>query len=256
MFNQYSKHGFNELNAKLKKSLNFNLNLLAQNSKTKNLFYIKKYEEDDFLFEQGEKVDGIYFITKGKVKIFNTEFAKSTILKLASKWDIVGLSSSNFQKHLFSASALNYAKVYFISLKNLKKILKKTPKLSFLLINYLSLELQHFELRQKHNALFSVKGKVIEALLIIANSYGKSTKEGIEITYCIQRKEIAAIASTTYETVIRELKKLKLEGAISVENQKIVIKDKEYLINSLKKHCGSNEENKENNSCSYLDLLY
>lgn len=163
MFNQYSKHGFNELNAKLKKSLNFNLNLLAQNSKTKNLFYIKKYEEDDFLFEQGEKVDGIYFITKGKV---------------------------------------------------------------------------------------------IEALLIISNPYGKSTKEGIEITYCIQRKEIAAIASTTYETVIRELKKLKLEGAISVENQKIVIKDKEYLINSLKKHCGSNEENKENDSCSYLDLLY
>ncbi|MCF6181903.1 Crp/Fnr family transcriptional regulator [Lutibacter sp.] len=256
MFNQYSKHNFRELELKLKKSINFNLNLLAQNSKTKNLFYIKKYEKDAFLFEQGEKVDGIYFITKGKVKIFNTEFAKSTILKLASKGDIVGLSSLNFQKYLFSASALNHVKAYFISLKNLKKILKSTPKLSFLLINYLSLELQYFELRQKHNALFSVKGKVIEALLIIANSYGKSTEEGIEITYCIQRKEIAAVANTTYETVIRELKKLKLKDVISVENQKIVIKDKEYLINSLKKHCGSDVENKDDSSCSYLDFLY
>jgi CRP-like cAMP-binding protein len=252
MFNQYSNNNFRELELKLKKSINYNSNLVAKHSKTKKFFYKKTYQKEEVILTQGDKVEGIYFITKGKVKVFNTENDKTTILKLASKGDIVGLSSLNFKNYLFSISAFNEVDIYFVRLKHLKIVLKNTPKLSFLLINYLSLEVQYFELKQKHNALFSAKGRVIEALLIIANSYGKKSIDGFEMTYCIQRKDIAALANTTYETVIRELKKLRMEGAIVVESQKIVIKDKDYLVNSLKKQCNTNEST----SCSYLDLLY
>lgn len=256
MFNQYSKYNFKELNLKLKKSINYNLNLYAQQSKTKNYFSKIQCKKDEFLVKQGEKIPGIYIISKGKLKVFNIENAKYTILKLAAKGDLVGLSSLNFQNSLSSITAYTNVEAYFISLKHLKTILKNYPKLSFLLINYLSLDVQFLELRQKHNALFSVQGRVAEALLIIANAFGKKSEEGIVIKNCIQRKEIAAVANTTYETVIRELKKLKLAGVIESESRRIIIKDKSYLLNSLKKHCRSTKVNEENSSCSYLDLIY
>jgi CRP-like cAMP-binding protein len=255
MFNQYSKHNFKELNAKLKNSINYNIKILAQHSKTKHLFYTNHYFKEAILAEQGNNVQGIYIIIKGKIKIFNVENSKETILMLGSVGDIVGLSSLNFEYYLTSIAALDEVEAYFISRKNLKKILKENPKLAFLLINYLSLNLQYFELRHKHNSLFSAKGKIIEALLLIANEFGESTEDGIELVDCVQRKELAALANTTYETVIRVLKKLELENAILLENQKIIIKDKESLLNSLKKQCNS-MENPKSNSCSYLDLLY
>ncbi len=255
MFNQYSKHSFKELNAKLKKSITNNVKLLAQNSKTKHLFYTNYYYKDDILVEQGKEVDGIYFIIKGKIKIFNVENLKSTILRLGSTGDIVGLSSLNFEYYWTSIAALDNVEAYFISRKNLKNILKDKPKLAFLLINYLSLNLQYFELRHKHNSLFSAKGKITEALLLIANEFGKNTEQGIELMECVQRKELAALANTTYETVIRVLKKIELKGAIKIENHKIIIKDKEYLLKSLKKQCNLSEDSKSN-ACSYLDLLY
>lgn len=249
------KHSFKELNFKLKRSINYNLNLLVKNRKTKHLFYVKKYKKGEFLVEQNKKVHGIYFIANGSVKIFNVESNKAVILRLASKGDVVGLSSLNFEFYLSSIVALDEVEVYFLTMKHLKQILKSTPKLGFLLINYLSFNLQYFELRHKHNSLFSAKGRIIESLLLIANEFGEITEKGIEITDCIQRNDIAAVANTTYETVIRVLKKLKLRGAILVENRKIIIKDKDYLLNSLKKHCDKKEEI-ENSSCSYLDLLY
>ncbi|MBL4939607.1 MAG: Crp/Fnr family transcriptional regulator [Lutibacter sp.] len=227
----------NNIHYKHRKSLNYNLKLIANYKATSHLIELKKIKKGHFLVEERKNVHGIYFILKGKVKVFNEGFDdKIKILRLVSKGEIVGLSSLNASHYWSSAIVVEDVDVYFIGLKNLKIILKTNIKLSFLFVNALALKLQHYEMRQKYLSLFQSAERIIDALLLIAYKFGEKTSEGLEISVCTSRKDIAAFSNTTKENVIRTLSKLKDNELILIEGKKITIKNKEALIGKLKEY--------------------
>ncbi len=245
----------NSVNFKHSRSLNYNLKLLARNKETSHLISIQKLEKGSLLVEESKPVNGIYFILEGKVKIFNTELDQKTkIFRLASKGDIVGFSSFNATNYWSSAVALGDVTAYFINIKNLKYILKNNSRLSLLFVNALVLKLQYFEIRQRYLNLFPAAERVIEALLLIGSKFGEITEKGLEISDCTTRREIASFANVSTENAIRILSALISKNYISAESKKIIIKNKEELINQLKKYCCSHKLPPALNSC-YLDLF-
>lgn len=250
-----SNANLNSINFKHSRSLNYNLKLLARIKETSHLISIQKLEKGSLLVEESKPVNGIYFILEGKVKIFNTELDKKTkIFRLASKGDIVGFSSLNATNYWSSAIALENVEAYFINSKSLKYILKNNSKLSLLFVNALVFKLQHYEMRQRYLNLFPSQERVIEVLLVIANKFGNATLNGIEIADCTSRKEIASFANVSTENAIRTLSTLVSNNYILIEGKKIIIKNKEGLINQLKKYCCSHKLSSALNSC-YLDLF-
>jgi len=227
---------------KQKRSLYKELELIANNTSTSYLISIKEINNGLFLAEERKPVNGIYFILEGKVKVFNSvKDQKIQILRLATKGDIIGLSSLNSANYWSSAIVIENVKAYFINLKNLKFILKSNNKLSLLLVNSLALKLQHYEVRQMHLSLFPASERVIEALLLIAYKFGKTTDRGLEVSTCTSRTDIASFANTTSEKAIRTLSSLKSKKHIEVKGKYIIIKYKEGLINMLSKYLGTNE---------------
>ena len=211
----------NNIHYKHRRSLNYNLKLIANNKATSHLIERKKVEKGHFLVEERKHVHGIYFILKGKMKVFNTGYEdKIQILRLASKGDIVGLSSLNASYYWSSAVAVENVEAYFINLKNLKTILKTNIKLSFLFVNALALKLQHYEMRQKYLSLFQSTERIIDVLLLTGYKFGEKTSEGLEFSACTSRKDIAAFANTSKENAIRTLSKLKSKKLILIEGKK------------------------------------
>ncbi|MDP2089398.1 MAG: Crp/Fnr family transcriptional regulator [Flavobacteriaceae bacterium] len=255
MFNSLNQD-LNNIGLKQSSRLNNQLKLLAQNKDTSYLISIKNLENGSFLAEENKAVNGIYFILKGKVKVFNTEMNQKTkIFRLASSGDIVGFSSLNSVNYWSSAIAIENVEAYFINLKSLRYILKNNSKLSFLFINALALKLHHYEMRQRYLNLFPAQERVIEILLLTANKFGNANRYGIEITDCISRKEIASFANTSTENAIRSHRSLNSKNYISIVGKKIIIKNKEALINQLKQYCCANNLKVGVHTC-YLDLFY
>ena len=159
-----------------------------------------------------------------------------------SKGDIVGLSSLNSTRYWSSVMVIESVKAYFINLKNLKFLLKSNNKLSILLVNSLALKLRHYEVRQKHLSLLPASERVIDALLLTAYKFGVTTDQGIEISSGTSRKDLASFANTSSEKAIRTLSYLKSIRHIEISGKKIVIKNKDGLINLLSKQLENVEE--------------
>ena len=246
----------NNINFKQRRSLHYNLKLISNNKETSHLISIETINKGLFLAEERKPVNGIYFILEGMVKVFNSDRDKKVkILRLVSKGDIVGLSSLNSTFYWSSAIALTPVKAYFINQKNLKTILKINCKLSLLLVNFLALKLRHYEVRQKHLSIFSAADRVIDALLLTAYKFGNTTDQGLEVSICTYRKDIASFANTTPEKVIRTLSDLKKQNYIEINGKHIVIKDKKVLVDHLVKYLSHTEELSDMNFC-YPNLFY
>lgn len=246
----------NNNNYKLRRGLNNNIKLIANNKNTSHLINLKKIEKGLFLAEERKPVNGMYFILEGKVKVFNTGVdQKIQTLRLVSKGDLVGLSSLNSTHYWSSAVVVEEVKAYFINLKNVKFILKSNNKLSLLLLNSLALKLLHYEVHQKHLNIFPASERIIDALLLTAYKFGKTTDLGLEISTGSARKDIASFANTSMEKVIRTLSCLKSKKHISINGKKIIILDKEGLINQLRPYLFTSEESTDS-KLFYPNLFY
>ncbi len=226
----YNDKNLKNLNFKRRRSLKYNLSLISKSKSTLHLISIEKFNKGYYLVEERKPVRGIYFILKGKMKIFNTgSNQKIQTLRLVSKGDLVGLSSLNASYYWSSAVVVENVEVYFINLKNLKSILKSNNKLGLLFIDALAMRLRHYEIRQKHLSLLPAPERVIDALMLTAYKFGETTTQGLEISICNSRKELASFASTSLEQTIRTLSYLKSEKSISIEGKSIIIIDKNIL---------------------------
>ena len=246
----------NNINFKQRRSLHYNLKLISNNKETSHLISIETINKGLFLAEERKPVNGIYFVLEGMVKVFNNGLDKKVkILRLVSKGDIVGLSSLNSTFYWSSAVVVKKVKAYFITQKNLKTILTTNLKLSLLLVNFLSLKLRYYEVRQKHLSVFLAADRVVDALLLTAYKFGNTTNQGLEVSFCTSRKEIASFANTTPEKVIRTLSTLKSQNYIELNSKHIVIKDKKALTDRLVKHLINTEEPSDVSFC-YPNFFY
>lgn len=242
---------------KQQRSLNYNLKLLKDYKETSKLVNNKTFKKGTLLFKEGHPVNGIYFILEGVVKVFYDCYdKKKNTLKFASKGDIVGLSSLNSNFYMASAVVVKPIKAYFIDQKNLKSILKENGKLNFILVNFLALKLRFQEVRHKHLSLFLAEDRIIDALLLTAYKFGKKTNQGLEITFGSARKDIASLANTSTEKVIRTLSILSKQNLIEKKGRRIlVIKNEKELLNHLTKYYKLHEDTYDNDY-TYPNLFY
>ena len=78
-----------------------------------------------------------------------------------------------------------------------------------------------------------VEQRIAAVLLILADSYGEPTKDGLRIAVPLTRQDLSEMAGTTVETSIRVMSRLQKEGIISTDKQLISILDADSLSESL-----------------------
>ena len=110
-------------------------------------------------------------------------------------------------------------------------------------------------MRQKHLSLLPASERVIDALLLTAYKFGVTSDQGIEISSGTSRKDLASFANTSSEKAIRTLSYLKSIRHIEICGKKIVIKNKDGLINLLSKQLDNVEES-NNLKVFYPNLFY
>jgi len=187
------------------------------------------YKKGELLFAEGDKVNGIYFIYDGTVKVHkHWDNEKELIVRFAKKGDIVGhrgLGKENF--YPVSATALEPVTVCYIDLDFFRASLKVNYDFIYELMMFFAGELQESEKNMRNLAHMPVKGRIAQALLLLKEKFGVNEENFLNIT--LSRQDIASFAGTTYETVFRILNEFFQENIIATEGKDIAILNEEKL---------------------------
>lgn len=188
------------------------------------------YKKGEILFKEGDKVEGVYFMLKGVIKVHkHWGEDKELILRFAHNYDIVGhrgLSTNNIS-YPITATALTNCTICFLSLDFFVATLKVNIQFMYDFMMFMADELQLSERRMRDLAHLPVKGRAAKALLELLDKFGVNT-EGY-IAFTISRQDISAFIGATYESVYRLMTEFTETGLIKTNGKDIAIINEEGL---------------------------
>ncbi|MCB0669080.1 MAG: response regulator [Saprospiraceae bacterium] len=196
---------------------------LSENREERNLSRKSK------VFEEGQRANWLYFISRGKVKCFKTnEFGKELITHIYSEGDFFGylplITDTTYEE---SASVIEDAILVLIPKSDFNLLLFGNREFGIQFIKMLANQVSETEENLINLAYDSVRQKVARALVILFHKY----QQDDQARFSILREDLAALAATAKETVIRTISDFKDEGLISIEENDIVIRSVKSLEN-------------------------
>lgn len=185
----------------------------------------REYKKGETIYLAGEKVQSLYVVNQGKVKISKiSEAGKEQIIRIIGPGEFMGELSlfSHFPLN-HNAEALESTKVCIIDGQKLKTIINSRLSIAVKIIEELSKRLQKAENLIESLGLHDVEQRVADILLQLANDQG-------EIYLSISKKDLAAHIGMSQETLSRRLSAFQEMGLIKqVGQRKIFILDKASL---------------------------
>jgi len=199
------------------------LKKLSENKKT------KLFKKREIIYSEGNYPNAVYFLKSGKVKNFKTnEFGKEYIIELHKPGDFFGyldlLENTAYQD---SAVTLQDSEVVIIPKDEFNSLLYNNRDVASKFIKILSNEVREREERLLKLAYNSVRKRVAESLIMLANRYQEDKTKQFAIA--ITREDLASIVGTATETVIRTLSDFKEESLIEMKGSLITVLDYEKL---------------------------
>jgi len=137
------------------------------------------------------------------------------------------LSGGDFS---FSAETLEPAKVCRIPREQFLALVHGNPKFTREILDRLSRDFEQTALRACSLGQKSVRERMAETLLLLAQHHGKKVGERIRIDVPLNREDIAQMAGTVLETSVRFLSEFKSDGFIDLDGKNIFIKNMHGLL--------------------------
>lgn len=200
--------------------------------KNKSEIFCKKGQQ--FIIE-GAPVNGLFFILKGKVKVFRTGInGKEQIVRFAKEGEIIGHRGFGTEEYYsIGAIALQNVDLCYFSKDDLQTALKENPDFTYDMMLFYANELNRSESKVKSLSQMTVRERVVDTLLYINRKFG--TLKGF-LNLPLSRKEYADYAGTSEEQVIRVFSALKKEGLIVASGKKVGIVDVNVLKKEISDH--------------------
>ena len=190
------------------------------------------YGAEQSIFLEGQKVQGIYIIYEGKVKIINTQGNKQeSIIRLATDGEILGHRGYGGPDNIYpiSAVALEETHVGFIPNEVFIRALKENPEFCFSLLMFYAEELKKSEVRTAKQIYMPTLNRIACSLQMTANTFGYRPGKEKLLAFTPSRTDIAKMTNTTYASLIRGLKELEAQKIVTLVKKQIAISDEEKL---------------------------
>jgi len=199
---------------------------LKKVSDTKITKTVKKGES---LFEEGDKLDGVYCVRAGVSKLSKLSAnGKDQIVKLASKGEVMGQRAVIAEESTnVSAVAVSDMKVCFIPKNSIVHTLHSNPDFSVEVLRHMAHDLKEADDVIVNMSQKTVKQRIAEAFLYLRNNYGEDANGFLVLT--LSREDIANVVGTATESAIRIISEFKKRGMIKTSGKKIGVLDEKLL---------------------------
>lgn len=187
------------------------------------------YNRGQNIINAGAPVLGLYFIIKGKVKVISIGFTgKPQIVRFSKDGHVLGHRGLGSDTYSISAIAMDDTQVCFIDNATLHNIFMNNPEFTYAMLLYYSDELRKVEERLKIIAQMTIREKIAYSLVLLYNNFGVNYLNMLDVHFT--REDLASVAGTSNEQVVRQLTEFEEEVLIHKHGRKIIIDN----INKLK----------------------
>jgi len=179
------------------------------------------YSRRDTIIKQNARASHILYINSGLVKISKeVRRGKNLILDIQGPNSFVGISPVfGNETYNFSVTAIEPSIVSFIDTKAFKEIVSSNGALGLELITQISKN--NIMMIEKLSSLFykQLPGRVADIIIYFSDNIYKNDT----FTFPLTRQELAELAGTTKESVIRTLSEFKHDKIIDFERNTVTI---------------------------------
>lgn len=188
------------------------------------------YKKKEILFHPGDNPHYLYFLNRGKVKSFKShDDGKDLITNIYVEGNFIG-HVSLFEQKPYSETALvmEESEIYKIPKDDFLALVYRNRDVASKFIKMLSNQVSEQENHLLRIAYSTVRKRTAEALLHLLKRYPpKNNIASILVT----REDLASMAGTASETVIRCLSEFKEDAFIEVHGREIIILNQKGLEN-------------------------
>lgn len=214
------------------------VNYLISSSRGKNAMKeiaegrnVNKYKKKQIIYTEGNHPVRLFYVLKGKVKIYKTnEDGKELVTELCSPGDFLGhIALLEGTVYKDSAEAIDETELAVIPKSDFDELLHNDYEVARRFIELLAKNISEKEKQLLGMAYNSLRKKVADALLLLQRKY-HADKEGV-FSIDIGRENLANIAGTATESLIRTLSDFRSEKLIDIKEGSIIITDQRKLEN-------------------------
>ena len=184
---------------------------------------VRHYKKKDLIFREGEHPRWLYFVEGGKVKIFKTrDDGRELIVKVAQTGDFLGfLSLFKEDAYSESAAALEDCSIKLVPKQDFAALVFGNRDVNARFIKMLANHIAEREQQLIELAYNSVRKRVATALTHLCDQSGPAIQ--------LLREDLAALAGTAKETLIRTLTDFKNEGMVDIKGGVLMVVKVEKL---------------------------
>jgi|SRR5208282_2113643 len=193
----------------------------------------RHFQRGELLFGEGDPCTGLFLVASGKIRIYKLSAAgREQVLAVegpgSSFAELPVFDGGNYPA---AASALEDAKILFISRKDFQNFCREHPDVALKVIAVVGSRLRRLVGIIEELSFTTVRQRLIAVVLRLAEANGKPSKEGVHLELTMSHQDLASELGTVRELVSRNLSRLQAEGFLEVDGRKIVVKDLAGLKN-------------------------
>ncbi len=192
---------------------------------------VNTYRKKNIIFYEGNPALGIHCILSGKAKIYKHGMdGYIQIVRLARPGDLLGYRAffSN-EPYAATAEVLEEAEICFMDRATVMRLLSRNVVLCLKILQKVCQDLRSAQERTVDLVQKPVPQRVAELLLSLKNNFGETGADGTRISVNLTREEMAEMAGTRAETLIRILGGFKRRGILDTNGRTVLIRDIQKL---------------------------
>ena len=193
---------------------------------------IDRYNRKQRIYDEGMRPGKLYYIISGKVKVIkSSNEGKEFVVELCGPGDFLGhvaiLEGTPYRE---SAETLDYTELAIIPRIEFEELVKSDCRIAGRFFRMLANNIANKEDKLVSIAYNSLRKKVADALMMLQKKY--SMDNGDRFSINLHRDDLAHIAGTATESLIRTLSDFKSEQLIDLDKDgTITILDRKKLSN-------------------------
>ncbi|CRK83880.1 Crp/Fnr family transcriptional regulator [Neobacillus massiliamazoniensis] len=205
-------------------------------SKIVDIAITREWKKMSHLFHQGDRLENVYFIIDGKIKIYKSDVNGReqlvAIMKKGEMFPHVGF----FRKGNYPAYAevLETSTLITIPISQFERVLIEHPELCIKVFNVLGEKIVDLQDRLEEQILNNTYEQIIKLLIRLGKKHGRELDDGrVLLKTEFTNKDLANMIGTTRETISRTLTKMKKDELIEVADDGNMLLDIESLLGEI-----------------------
>lgn len=194
---------------------------------------INHYRKKQIIYTEGNHPGRMFYVVSGKVKTFKSnDDGKELTVGLYSEGEFFGyialLENSVYRE---SAEAMEEAEIALIPRDDFEQLINNNSEVSRKFIKMLAHNVVEREEQLLNLAYNSLRKRVADALITLQRKYQRGNEEHFSIH--ISREDLANIAGTATESLIRTLSDFRGEKLIDIKDGNIILLNEKKLHSML-----------------------